>query len=149
MNDKSAKKRFIGIYLLNCLRRMRNDMGMECGIVNSPGCTVPDTQEGNHQPCKRTDHRARIATQRHANQRTDDSCGQRQNIGQIGRTPDAPGRHRDRHPIANADFGIIDNPVVPGAATEHLRQLLPAAAALFVATPTTALLYLDQGNSIQ
>jgi hypothetical protein len=149
MNDKSAKKRFIGIYLLNCLRRMRNDMGTECGIVNSLGCTVPDIQECNHQPSQSTDHRTGVATQRHANQRADDGCGQRQNIGQIRSFPNASGGDSDRHPIANANVGIIGDPVVPGAATEHLRQLLTAAAAFFVATSATALLHLDKGNSIQ
>jgi len=149
MNDKSAKKRFIGIYLLNCLRRMRNDMGMECGIINSQGRPAPDIQEGNHQPCQRTEHRARITTDLHADQRAGDSCGQRKNIGQIRGFANAPGGHRDRHPVADANIGITGDPVLPGTATKHLRQLLPAAAAFFVTTPATALLYLDHGNSVE
>ena len=76
-NDKRAKKRFIGTYLLNCLRRTGNDMGASCGKTIAARCPAANVEKREQQTGRCTEHGTRIFAQLHAEQGAGDGCGQR------------------------------------------------------------------------
>ena len=123
-------------------------MGMKRRIVNPVSSLVTDKQKRQKQAGRGADHRSRIAAERHAERGAGNCCGQRQNIGQIGAFPDTAGWHGDGHMITDLRADVVGNAILPGCAAEHLGQLLAAAAALFMATPATALLHLNQCDAV-
>ncbi|HEX9194465.1 MAG TPA: hypothetical protein VF854_00470 [Azonexus sp.] len=144
-NEKRAKNRFIGAYLLNCLRRTGNDMGARFGKTSAGRCPASNVDEGEQQAGSRAEHGALIFSKLHAEHGTRDGCGQRQNIAQIRAFPHTASRYGDHDTIPDAGTDIIDHTIFLWFAAEHPGQALSTAPAILVTAPTPALLDLDQG----